>query len=150
MSESQKRRWKIDQPDTWGNFACMRAQLLSHVWLYGLYPARFLYPWDSPGKNTVVACHFLFQRIFPTQGPNLPLLSLIHCRRILYRLATAFLHQGTWGEGKWGCIWDHYRYGTWHGSKIKLQEAEFRRAILFPLLSHTQATGKEGEEEQKK
>ena len=86
----------------------------------------------------------------PTQGPNLPLLSLIHCRRILYCLATAFLHQGTWGEGKWGCIWDHYRYGTWHGSKIKLQEAEFRRAILFPLLSHTQATGKEGEEEQKK
>ena len=30
-------------------------------------------PWDSPGKNTAVGCHFLLQ-IFPTQGlnPHLP------------------------------------------------------------------------------
>ena len=27
-----------------------------------------LCPWDSPGKNTGVGCHFLFQGIFPTQG----------------------------------------------------------------------------------
>ena len=26
---------------------------------------------DSPGKNTGVGCHFLFQIIFPTQGSNL-------------------------------------------------------------------------------
>ena len=26
--------------------------------------------WDSPGKNTGVGCHFLLQRIFPTQGSN--------------------------------------------------------------------------------
>ena len=25
---------------------------------------------DSPGKNTGVGCHFLLQRIFPTQGLN--------------------------------------------------------------------------------
>ena len=31
------------------------------------------YPWDSPGKNTGVGCHALFQGIFPTQGSNLPL-----------------------------------------------------------------------------
>ena len=24
-------------------------------------PTRFLHPWDSPGKNTGVGCHFLFQ-----------------------------------------------------------------------------------------
>ena len=37
-------------------------------------------PWDSPGKNTGVGCHFLLQRIFPTQGsnPGLP-----HCRQTL-------------------------------------------------------------------
>ena len=40
---------------------------------YGLQPARLLCPWDSPGKNTGVGCHFLFQRIFPTQGSNLDL-----------------------------------------------------------------------------
>ena len=28
---------------------------------HGLQPARLLYPWDSPGKNTGVGCHFLLQ-----------------------------------------------------------------------------------------
>ena len=42
---------------------------------------------DSPGKNTGVGCHALFQGIFPTQGsnPGLP-----HCRCVLYHLS----HQG--------------------------------------------------------
>ena len=31
-------------------------------------PAWFLCPWDSPGRNTRVGCHFLLQAIFPTQG----------------------------------------------------------------------------------
>ena len=25
---------------------------------HGLEPTKFLYPWDSPGKNTGVGCHF--------------------------------------------------------------------------------------------
>ena len=40
-------------------------------------------PWDFPGKNTGVGCHFLLQGIFPTQGWN-P--GLLHCRQTLYRL----------------------------------------------------------------
>ena len=28
------------------------------------------WPWDFPGKNMRVACHFLLQGIFPTQGWN--------------------------------------------------------------------------------
>ena len=39
-----------------------------------LQPAKLLCPWDSPGKNTGVGCHFLPQGIFRTQGSNLPLL----------------------------------------------------------------------------
>ena len=35
-----------------------------------LQPARLLYPWDSPGKNTGVGCHVLFQGFFLTQGLN--------------------------------------------------------------------------------
>ena len=31
---------------------------------YGLYPARLLGPWDFPGKDTGVDCHFLLQKIF--------------------------------------------------------------------------------------
>ena len=41
---------------------------------YGLYPTRLFHPWDFPGKNTGVGCHFPIQGIFPTQGlnPGLP------------------------------------------------------------------------------
>ena len=34
-------------------------------------------PWDSPGKNTGVGCHFLLQGIFLTQGSNPGLLCLL-------------------------------------------------------------------------
>ena len=51
---------------------------------HGLQPARLLYPWNSPGKNTVVGCLSLLQGIFPTQGSN-P--GLLRCRRILYCLS---------------------------------------------------------------
>ena len=37
---------------------------------HGLQPARLVCPWDSPGNNTGVGCHFLLQGIFPTQGLN--------------------------------------------------------------------------------
>ena len=33
-------------------------------------PARLLCPWDFPGKNTGVGCHFLLQGIFATQGSS--------------------------------------------------------------------------------
>ena len=33
-------------------------------------PARLLSPWDFPGKNTGVGCHFPLQGIFLTQGLN--------------------------------------------------------------------------------
>ena len=50
----------------------------------GLWPARLLCPWDSPGKNTGVSCHSLLQGVFPTQGSDPGLLS---CRQTLYRLS---------------------------------------------------------------
>ena len=37
---------------------------------HGLQLTRLLYPWDSPGKNTGVSCHFLLQGIFLTQELN--------------------------------------------------------------------------------
>ena len=48
---------------------------------------------DFPGNSTGMDCHFLLQRIFPTQGSN-P--GLLHCRQTLYRLS----HQGTMNEKK--------------------------------------------------
>ena len=46
---------------------------LTLVWLKGLQLARLLCPWDFPGKNSRVGCHFLLQGIFPIQGLNSPL-----------------------------------------------------------------------------
>ena len=43
---------------------------------------------DSPGGNTGVGCHVLLQRIFLTQGSNLSLLRLQHCRWNLYHGAS--------------------------------------------------------------
>ena len=31
------------------------------VWLHRWQPTRLCHPWDSPGKNTGVGCHFLLQ-----------------------------------------------------------------------------------------
>ena len=58
--------------------ACWVASVLSDFVTYGLWPPRLLCPWDSPGENTGVGCHFLLQGIFQTQGSNPRLLRLPH------------------------------------------------------------------------
>ena len=54
--------------------ASVRAHLTSIVsdslQPHGLYPARLLCPWNSPGKNIGVGYHFLLQENFPIQGLN--------------------------------------------------------------------------------
>ena len=42
---------------------------------HGLYAVRLLCPWDSPGKNTGVCCHTLFQGICPNLGSKPSLMS---------------------------------------------------------------------------
>ena len=54
----------------------MLQSLSTYWWLLG--------PWDFPGKNTGVGCHFLLQGIFPTQELNR---GLPHCRQTLYHLS---------------------------------------------------------------
>jgi len=59
---------------------CVCAKLLSYVRFF-VTPwtiAHWLCPWNFPGKNTRLGCHFLFQGIFLTQGSNLYLLCLLH------------------------------------------------------------------------
>ena len=48
----------------------------------GMQPTRFLCPWNFPGKNNEVSCHFLLQGIFRIQGLNLCLLHLLHWRHL--------------------------------------------------------------------
>ena len=57
---------------------------------------------DSPGKNTRVGCHTLFQGIFWSWEPN-P--GLLHCRWILYHLS----HQGSpkiSGNDGYNSLWE--------------------------------------------
>ena len=59
---------------------------------YELKPTRLLCPWDFPGKNIGMGCHFLFQGIFLTQGSNLLLrwqadsFPLSHQRSLIIKL----------------------------------------------------------------
>ena len=55
-------------------FCCVCSVVSDTLRPHGLEPARLLCPWDFPGKNTEVGCHFLLQGIFLTQGSNLHLL----------------------------------------------------------------------------
>ena len=77
---------------------------LSHVQLFathGLQPTRLLCPWNSPGKNTAVACHSLLQGIFPSQGLNPGLLHsskffTIRATRELYIVCKIYILQKTY------------------------------------------------------
>ena len=44
----------------------------------GWGPARLLCPWDFPGKNIGMDCHFLFQWIYTAQRSHPHLLYLLH------------------------------------------------------------------------
>ena len=61
-------------------YVCACSVMSNSLGTSGLQLARFLCPWDYPGKNAEVGCHFLLQGIFPTQGTNPSLLRLLHCQ----------------------------------------------------------------------
>ena len=52
ISSSNARKWKVKVK----SLSCVR--LVATPWLQ---PTRLLHPWDFPGKNTGVGCHFLLQ-----------------------------------------------------------------------------------------
>ena len=49
---------------------CLVAKVCLTLRPHGLQPSKILCPWDFPGKNTGVGCHFLLQGVFSTQGSN--------------------------------------------------------------------------------
>ena len=72
-----------------------------------LQPPRLLCPWDSPGKNTGVGCHFLPKGIFPIHGSN-----CISCigRPIIYHLA---LHNLSEFLMLWCSLWIFTEPSIW-------------------------------------
>ena len=61
---------------------------------------QLLCPWDSPGKNTGVGCHFLLQGIFLTQGSNPHHVRLLHWQ-VGFFLTTSTTW-GAWKSSVWG------------------------------------------------
>ena len=62
--------WWRDTESFWdivvSSLSCVPTLLRPH----GLQPTRLFCPWNFPGKDTGVSCHFILQGIFPTQGSN--------------------------------------------------------------------------------
>ena len=52
---------------------CVCSGMSNSLQSHGLWPINLLCPWNFPGQNTGAGCHFLLQRIFPTQGQNMHL-----------------------------------------------------------------------------
>ena len=49
---------------TLGKWKWSRSVVSNSLRPHGPQPTRLLHPWDFPGKNTGVGCHFLLQGIF--------------------------------------------------------------------------------------
>ena len=84
---------------------------------HGRQPTRLLCPWGFPGKHTRVGCHSLLLGIFLTQGLNLTLLCLLHCRQILYCWATGKAPIRT--SAGYLLFFFLQHYGSFHTAKLK-------------------------------
>ena len=104
---------------------------------HGLEPTGLLYPWNSPGKDTGVGCHFLLQGIFPTQGSN-P--DLLHCRQTLYCLS----HQGSFVVKAMVFLVVMYRCESW-----TIKKAECPRTDAFKLVLEKTLESPSGSKETK-
>ena len=113
------------------------------LWPHKLQPASLPPPWDFPGKNIGMGCHYLLQGIFPPHGSNLHVLHVLHWQvnsLTLTHLGSPIVliaepNQGDTTE-QWMLHWDT------KGSKIKWGEC-WRPCRIFSdcLRSHGNIIG---------
>ena len=103
---------------------------------------------DSPGKDTEVSGHVLLQGIFPTQGSNLCLLSLLHWQVGSLPLAPPGKPPGErWQMGKESCPGTgQARPGRWAKAARPpvLQPHSFSWDVLPPCSPPTESQGQLG------
>ena len=87
----------------------------------GSKPARLFCPWDFPGKNTGVGCHFLLQGIFLTQGSNPHVQSFYNVTDVIKELSVCGY------ENVWVCMW----LQEWATGEIT-RSTSSRRHRIFP------------------
>ena len=83
MGRIELNRVKIESYNSLGYGGGLVAKSCPTLATPWIVACQALCPWDSPGKNTGVGCHFFLEGIFPTQGSNL---GLSYCRQTLYCL----------------------------------------------------------------
>ena len=87
----------------WAN-AC--SVVSDSLWPHGLKPARLLCPWDFPGKNTGVGCHFLLQG---RGGMDSNIILHLNYRHIC--LTPSFNFLGLFFFFQDFCFWNHHLGG---------------------------------------
>ena len=98
---------------------------------------------DSPGKNPGVGCHALLQEIFPTQGLNPRLLSLLHWQVCSLPLAPPGMQVQSVGQEdplekgmtilQYSCLENPMDRGTWQATVQSITKSQAR---LKRLSSH--------------
>ena len=123
----------------WFSHAINCGTHMKRVWLFTTpWTARLLCPWDSPGKNTGVSCHFLLQGNLSTQGSNS---GLLHCRQSLYQLSYEGSPKRKW---KWlSPVWLFATHSPWNSpgqnigvSSLSLLQGIFSTQGSNPDLPH--------------
>ena len=79
----------------WKRESESRSVVTNSLWTHGLWTARFLYSWNSPGKNTGVGKQSFLQFIFLIHDLNR---DLLYCRWILYQLSYHGSNSGKLGS----------------------------------------------------
>ena len=98
------------------------------VWPHRRQPTRLPRPWDSPGKNTGVGCHFLLQRMkvksevkslskCPTLRDSMDCSLPVSCVRGIFQArvlewgAIAFSVASMWNECNCAVVWTFFGIG---------------------------------------
>ena len=128
-AEEKRKRLGKNKTEPQGR-VCVCSVMSDSLGPHGLQVTRLFCPWDFPGKNTRVGCHFLLQRIFPTQGLNPSLWHLLHWQANSLPLAS---------------LWENVKYFNIYVIKSYKKKAESQKNVsdklkmaeIFPYLVKT-------------
>ena len=103
-------------------------------------PTRFPRPWDSPGKNTGVGCHFLLQCMKVKSESEVPQLCPTLSDPMDYSLPGSSIHEIFQARVlEWGAIafshtrWNHKRRASLNGISILRSGQRKTRASFYSI-----------------
>ena len=115
-------KYSDDCPPSWLTTCVITVS--TPLWPHGLSPISLLFPWDFPGKNTRVGCHFLLQGIFLSQGLNPCLLHLLHWQVYSFTFIQLYINGSELGVvlppgDTWWCLGSVCSHDGWGAPGIQ-------------------------------